>query len=367
MLPLPLSGGPGVPLLAGRRSTAGLMAASAGAFLDHRRGRHDVMFLKENAELLNIAECTGLGRAAALARPYRRLLADLPGFFALFPQYYRFLLSIASDAEAMGLPPGAARGIAVEVARRGLAEGEISDLHRMEARRLCARHEVEVLAQDTTLEERVLRFMTRHAAFAVPNRKAAYDLTHFVFYFSEYGRQPPDLPAAVEKSLLNTGLIAFLEEDVDLISEVCIALRYMGCTPPPAWEDFVTAELADFTITTEEADETGALGDDYHPWLVANWHQAVAGRPAFAGRARPGRLVFRRRAARRGALVELTELLMAMSCARRLSVGALMEAAPALLTDRSRNVLASAARSTPQFDEFITGFCYRGQVQEGKA
>lgn len=349
----------------GRRAARPGLAPLAEAFLRHRRGRHDVMFLKENAELLNIAECTGLGRAPELGQQYRAFHAEAPGFFAVFPQYYRFILSIVTDAEALGLPRGTGARIAAEVAARGLAEAELSDLHRMEARRLCARHGVAVLEGDRTLEERVLRFMTRHQAFAVPNRKAAYDLTHFVFYFSEYGRQAPDLPQSVGKSLQNAGLIALLEEDIDLLAEVCIALRYMGRTPPPVWEAFIASELADFSVTTEEPEDSGALSDDYHPFLVANWHQAVAGRAAFSRAARAGRLVFRRRPAPRNTLVELSEVLLALAQAGRLNVGTLMEASAGLMSRRGCNVLASAASSTQQFDEFLMGFCYRGRGWKG--
>ncbi|SDW58900.1 hypothetical protein SAMN05444006_10532 [Allgaiera indica] len=365
MLPYAVTDATSALSRARRRAARPGLVPLAEAFLHHRRGRHDVMFLKENAELLNIAECTGLGRTPALGKHYRAFHAEAPGFFAVFPQYYRFILSIVTDAEALGLPPGTGGRIAAEVAARGLAEAELSDLHRMEARRLCARHGVTVLKDDTTLEERVLRFVTRHQAFAVPNRKAAYDLTHFVFYFSEYGRRSPDLPGSVGKSLLNTGLIALLEEDIDLLSEVCIALRYMGRTPPPAWEAFIASELADFSVISEEPEDSGALSDDYHPFLVANWHQAVAGQPAFARAARPGRLVFRRRPAPRNTLVELSEILLALAQAGRLSVGALMEASAGLMSRRGRNVLASAASSTPQFDEFLAGFCYRGRGWRG--
>jgi hypothetical protein len=228
------------------------------------------MFLKENAELLNIVECSGLPQGRTLGRHYADFHAEAPAFLDFFPQYYRFILSIVSDAEALGLRPGTGAHLARAVAARGLAEAELSDLQRMEARRLCARHGVRVLAHDGGLEARALRFMTRPEAFAVPNRKAAYDLTHFVFYFSEYGRRPPDLPPAVARSLTNVGLVALLEEDIDLLSEVCIALRYMGARPPGAWEAYIASELADFEILSEDADDTGALHDDYHPFLVAN-------------------------------------------------------------------------------------------------
>ena len=324
------------------------------------------MYLKENAELLNIVECTGVPGGRGLGRHYRAFHAEAPAFLSFFPQYYRFILSIVTDAERLGLRHGTGAALAALVARDGLAEGEISDLQRMEARRLCARHGVTVLAGDGGLDDRAIAFMSRPAAFAVPNRKAAYDLTHFVFYFSEYGRRRPDLPDDVARSLTNVGLIAMMEEDIDLLSEVCIALRYLGRTPPAAWEGYIAADLADFELFTEDDDDHGALHDDYHPFLVANWHQAVAGGRPFVHAARPGRLVFRRRPENRCTLMEISEILLHLSRDNRLTIGALFDRLHSGLSPRSRKVFEAVGRSSPQFEEFLYGFCHRTRGIEAR-
>ena len=60
------------------------------------------------------------------------------------------------------------------------------------------------------LEARLRAFAGRSQTFAMPNKKAAYELTHIIFYLSDYGRQIPELPDGTLKSLHFTGLLAFL-------------------------------------------------------------------------------------------------------------------------------------------------------------
>jgi hypothetical protein len=61
----------------------------------------------------------------------------------------------------------------------------------MEAQRLMARRDMAPKGEDATLEDRARYFMGRSDTFALPNKKAAYELTHLVFYLSEYGRCDP--------------------------------------------------------------------------------------------------------------------------------------------------------------------------------
>lgn len=122
------------------RSRQSSAAARQGAlvrnFAEDRRGREDVFWLKENAEILNVLETTGamLGpEALALHQPgYEQLEARL-GFF---PQYYRFHLSMCLDLEDLGFGGDKGARLAEWVAAQGLAEAELSDLQRAEARRV---------------------------------------------------------------------------------------------------------------------------------------------------------------------------------------------------------------------------------------
>ena len=116
----------------------------------------------------------------------------MPDRIAFFPQYYRFLTSIALDLEALGQKGEVGEHLCAFVQRQGLPEAELSDLQRAEAMRLLARKGFETEGA-ADLRARLHRFMDQSTAFAIPNRKAAYELTHIVFYLSEYGRRDPEL------------------------------------------------------------------------------------------------------------------------------------------------------------------------------
>src|SRR5690606_18363133 len=111
-------------------------AALLRCFAHHRRFGDDVFWLKENAELLNILECSG-------GTPGRDALETHEGFYrniekrlSFFPQYYRFLLSICLDLEDLGMAGNKGEALVNWAADQGLARCEISDLQRLEARRI---------------------------------------------------------------------------------------------------------------------------------------------------------------------------------------------------------------------------------------
>jgi len=195
-----------------------------------------------------------------------------------FRQYYRFILSICLDLEDLGLPGRRGDVMAEWVAGQGMAASEMSDLQRAEARRLLARRGVE-LAGAEGLDDRLRAFMRQSASFAVPNRKAAYELTHVVFYLTEYGRSPLSLEPEERLSLMFAGLVAYLDQDVDLLSEICIAMGFCNETPPAAWRDWISQETARFTLRPARG---WVGGDDYHSYLMCNWFQLLVGREGFS-------------------------------------------------------------------------------------
>ena len=83
----------------------------------HRHPQEDVYWLKENAELLSVLECSGefsaeksqvgahdLAKVCPTAlSPLRRFYADADRHLCFFRQYYRFILSICLDLEDLGL------------------------------------------------------------------------------------------------------------------------------------------------------------------------------------------------------------------------------------------------------------------------
>ena len=245
------------------------IAAAIQRFAEERRRPSDVFWLKENAELLGLLESTGSRVAPEALRPLSCFYNELDARLSFFPQYYRFFRSIALDMEDLGQPGDMGLRAVEWVAEQGLIEAELSDLQRAEARRLCARRGIAVMENEVGLDDRLRAFGCRSATFSLPNKKAAYELTHIVFYLSEYGRRDPHLPKAFVQSLRFAGTLAFLELNIDLLAEICIALRYAGETPPEIWENWLSTQARRFIC---DAHDGGWMNDDYHPYLMVTWH-----------------------------------------------------------------------------------------------
>ena len=179
------------------------------SFAKERRAQGDVFWLKENAELLGVLASTGAALEAEALEPLAAFHAGCRDLLRDFPQYYRFILSICLDLEAIGLPKQHGAALCGRVARAELEGAELSDLQRAEARRLLRRRGVGPQVGDGALGQRLRDFVSRSVTFAMPNRKAAYELTHIIFYLSDYGRQIPELPDGTLKSLHFTGLLAW--------------------------------------------------------------------------------------------------------------------------------------------------------------
>ncbi len=327
---------------------AAALAALVTAFCDERRAPGDVFWLKENAELLNVLESTGQGDCDLLA-PYRPFYDSLPERLKFFPQYYRFLLSIALDLEDMGLPGDHAARMAETVARQGLAQAELSDLQRAEARRLLARRGLAVA--DVGLTDRLRAFTQRSATFALPNRKAAYELTHIVFYLSEYGRRDPGLGRQAITSLRYAGLVALLEHNSDLLAEICIALRFAGADVPKAWQAWLRGRLGAARLTSGAQ---AAGPDSYHDWLMGRWMLALDGAALCEGSLRAGSIAFHMPPPD-GPLRALSEKLLTLGEARSADWARMRPQLLPALGASAQSTLA-LAEAAPWFDAFFAQF-----------
>lgn len=340
-----------------RQSRESRFAALLAGFAECRRFGDDVFWLKENAELLNILECTGARLDADILAPHAQFYEELERRLGFFPQYYRFLLSICLDLEDLGLPGGKSEALCHWAARKGLAEAELSDLQRAEARRLMLRRDIDPLPFDTGLNDRLHAFIDRSETFAMPNKKAAYELTHIVFYLSEYGRRDPGLSASAFKSLENAGLLAYLDQNVDLLSEVCVATRYAGQEPPEIWESWIARELRSFSVLT---DSRATVNDDYHDYFVANWAMAVRGREPFAQPVLPERMSFHRAPPDAAPLRTLSQYLFELDDRRSDDWHGMRDVILGQLGEDGADILEQAEASTGRFDEFFAGFARTG-------
>ena len=321
------------------------------SFAQHRRLPDDVFWLKENAEVLNILS-TGQAKPAPQALAvYEPFYASIEERLRFFPQYYRFLLSICLDLEDLGMPGNKGAGLCRWAHQSDLVASELSDLQRAEAQRLMSRREH--LRPDGNLEARLRSFICHSATFALPNKKAAYELTHIVFYLSDYGRTSPALSKSAATSLEFAGLLAYLDQDVDLLSEVCVALRFAGVTPSDIWEDWLAQEIHGFAVS---AAPDGPRSDAYHEYLVSSWWAGLAGFEGFLGRSEPGGIEITRRGVRRSALRKMSELMFHLGPDRSddwQQMRAVLE--DKLETDQT-HILNHAARSSSKFDDFFEQF-----------
>lgn len=331
-------------------------AALITSFARHRRREDDVFWLKENAELLNILECTGAAVSEAGLAALEPFYQSVEKRLAFFPQYYRFLLSMALDLEDLGMPGETGTRIAATIARQGYAAAELSDLQRMEALRLLARRGHGETVEDG-LKDRLRAFCNRSGTFALPNRKAAYELTHIVFYLSEYGRVDPLLGEQAITSLHFAGNLAFIEQNSDILSEVCIALHYAGETPPALWTAWLERETHLFSV---ESGEAVSIADDYHDFLVCNWHESVRGGQAFRKPFSPERMGFTRSARAGAPLRELSEALFEQGDARSADWSATRAQVGARLSPGTLDIVDTLAGHSTHFDAFFEGFARAG-------
>ncbi|MGI3167721.1 DUF6902 family protein [Pseudooceanicola sp. C21-150M6] len=328
-------------------------AALLETFASHRRDQGDVFWLKENAEILNILECTGQSVAPEALAAYDELYAGIEERLEFFPQYYRFFLSIAQDLEALGMPGGKSARMAQWIADQGLVEAELSDLQRGEAIRLLTRNGV-ILSEDVTrINGRLKQFASRRSTFAIPNKKAAYELTHISFYLSEYGRKNPQLGDAVRRSLDNAGTLAILDCNWDLLAEVSVAMRYGGWVPPRIWDETLARATEGFSV----AEGDGAMRqDDYHEYLVCNWALSAAGGEPFKISTRPGPVSFHSAPRYTSALREMSEILHELGPRRsadwHLSRDYLLDA----VTSEAADMILHAEEAADDFDEFYAHF-----------
>ena len=329
------------------------LGALLSCFADHRRHRDDVFWLKENAEVLSILEATGTRPGDAALDAYAEFYQTVEKRLRFFPQYYRFFLSITLDLEDLGVQGDHGERIVDWACAQDLPRAELSDLQRMEAQRLMARRDVTPKGCDPTLEDRVRYFMARSETFALPNKKAAYELSHLVFYLSEYGRCDPQLDADAKRSLHFAGILAFIEQNADLLGEICIALHFAGEMPPQLWTDWLTRETSLFTITDGSS---VSVQDDYHEFLVCNWHQAMIGDAAFAKGFVDDRMRFDHSVYRATPMREMSEAMFSLDDARSgdwISMRLQMEDR---LSPEAMQVLEQAETSSQHFEAFFHGF-----------
>lgn len=332
------------------------ITALVGLFAEHRRTGDDVFWLKENGEMLNILQSTGLPVAPEALAVHADFYARAAKRLQFFPQYYRFLLSLALDLEDLGMPGTQAQEMIGFADRAGLVQAEMSDLQRAEARRLMTRRGVDPV-RDEGLDDRLRAFVSRTKTFALPNKKAAYELTHIVFYLTQYGHRPADLGPEAVQSLHFAGLTAFIDQNADLLAEICIAMRFLGEVPPPVWTAWLRRETAGFTV--EDGDHV-PINDDYHDFLICNWHEAIEGAEPFRKPMAQGRMRFDKRPNAVTALREISQAMLALDEHRSGDWTVMRRRMENSVSSEALDMLEVAARTSSHFEAYFEGFARTG-------
>lgn len=326
--------------------------ALVDVFANHRRYGEDVFWLKENAELLNILECTGTKVAPQMLEVHQEFYYNLPQKLAFFPQYYRFLLSICLDLEDLGLGGDLGSDLCNWVATNELPAAELSDLQRGEAHRLLLRRGV-TAETDAGLNDRLHNFINRAETFALPNKKAAYELTHIVFYLSEYGRRDPQLDNRAIQSLNFVGILAYLDQNADLLAETCIALRYAGQVPSQIWEDWILSTLSNFEAI---ADPNADVADAYHEYFACSWLAATAMHDGVGQAVLGGRTKFERKDLSAGPLRQMSSCLQQLQDARSSDWSLMRPILEQSIDENGYDILTAAQNSTNEFEAFFEEF-----------
>ena len=176
------------------------------AFANGRNNKVDFSFLKENGELLCIARSQGFLMEPRAQEFYQSFYSQAQSLLELYPQYYRFILGLVLDLEDLGLSGNVGRQICEQVRSDNLLAYDTSDIRRLEAIHLLGRR-LDITAQEMEVRrgliQRLEMFTRNSQRFYKFNRPLFYDLTHLVFFLTNYGKTQETGLSNLEDCLLS--------------------------------------------------------------------------------------------------------------------------------------------------------------------
>lgn len=256
------------------------------AFAAKRSKGLSLSFLKENGEFLSIALSSGLSIGHKSLALYDNLHDKIDKLCELYPPFFRFFLAIALDLEDLGMPGNKGTELIDFVLKNDLYAYETSDTRRMEIINLLARRgrspsfETDSRA---SLDKRVTGFMERPERFIKFNRPLFYELTHLIFFSTNFGKTKISHTEKLFESLKHIGMLAYLDGDHDLLSEVCLCFIFLGEDAPKIWEEYCRngQDMMTIKFHTDSKFSGASPADDYHIYLVSNWLMAHIKAPVF--------------------------------------------------------------------------------------
>lgn len=243
-------------------------------------------FLKENGELISICVNSGVLIEPRALPLYKDFYDNAYKLTQSYPQYYRFTLAMAIDLELGGIQGRESQKLAQYVDEDNFVMFDTSDVRRLETLSMLLQIGGLSKANKQLLDdiiERVEIFIQNPAWYTKFNKPLFYDLTHIVFFLTDYGKKPTSLKTELFSCLMHIGTLALLDDDADLLSETCICLMYIGQAVPQYWDEYLTRYRDEIRITFDGtiASALNPTVDEYHIYLVLNAYHAARGRPVF--------------------------------------------------------------------------------------
>ena len=256
------------------------------AFAVSRHSGISFSFLKENGELLAIANSSGLTLSSNSLELYAELYEKIDKLCYLYPPFYRFFMAIALDLEDLGMPGKKGAELLDYVVKHQFYSADTSDTRRMEIINLLARRGREpnfVIDSKEALLNRVVCFFKQPERFIKFNRTLFYDFTHLMFYITDYGNLPFTHSPEIFESLNHIGMLAYLDNDIDLLAEVCLCYGFLKSPAPEIWVNACVGGLRNIDISYINREQViGApVDDDYHIYFVNSWLMLSIGKEAF--------------------------------------------------------------------------------------
>jgi len=258
----------------------------ANAFATLRHDGLSLPFLKENGELLSIAASSDIRIKSEILKLYCEFYDKIDKLCELYPPFFRFFMAITLDLEDLGMSGEKGKILSDFIIKNDVYTHETSDTRRVEILNLLDRAgRSPKFGSDSraALEKRINGFMGQPDRFVKFNRPLFYDFTHLIFFGTNYGQHKMSFTPSVFDSLNNIGMLAYLDDDMDLLSEVCLCFVFLGHTAPAIWVGACRQGLKDIKITFKTPGQIHAPthADDYHIYFVINWLMANIGERAF--------------------------------------------------------------------------------------
>ena len=242
-------------------------------------------FLKENGELLSIALSCGLTLSSESLELYEELYEKIDKLCELYQPFFRYFLALALDLEDLGMSGHKGEVLIDYVFKHDLYAYDTSDTRRLEIIHLLSRRGRQPEFKTDSYEallKRVTGFLVQSDRFIKLNRPLFYEFTHLIFFGTDFGNISLCNDENIFKSLNHIGMLAYLDNDTDLLAEVCLCYRFLKRPVPKIWMKTCSENLQNIDIVHMAEDcMTAAHADDYHIYFVINWLLGISGKRVF--------------------------------------------------------------------------------------